>query len=145
MGRDPTNRRPGAATARPRATTVGAASAVAWPRSGRIAGVGEAVAHAEDGEQIARRVRLRLELATDVLHMGVDRALVRLEGDAMHRIEELGAREHASRLAGHRGEELELRRGELDPPPGRGDPHARDVELEVAGPADVPRRVGGLD
>src|SRR3970282_2067692 len=74
--------------------------------------VREAVADAVDGEQVARLPRVGLELAPDVLHVRVDGPLVGFERDAVHRVEELAAREHTPGLAGEREQELELRGGE---------------------------------
>ena len=71
--------------------------------------------------------------------MGVDRALVRLEGDAVHRIEQLGAREDAARLAGHRREELELGCRQLDDAAGHLEPHPRHVQRQLADAQHVVR------
>src|SRR5438876_3686960 len=81
--------------------------------AGSRAVIREAIPHAVHGEQITWLARVGLELAADVLHMRVDRALVGLEGDAVDRVEELRAREHAARRARERREELELRGREL--------------------------------
>ena len=59
-------------------------------------------------------VRIRLELAADVLHVGVDRALVRLEGHAVDGVEQLRPGEDPAGLAGERREQRELGRRELD-------------------------------
>src|SRR5215204_1333027 len=48
--------------------------------------------------------RLRLDLPAKVLHMSIDGTLIRLERDAVHRVEQLAARseEHTSELQSHR-------------------------------------------
>src|SRR4029077_6126869 len=51
--------------------------------------VGHAVADSEDGLQALRCPRVVLDLAAQVLDMGVDRALVRLERDALDGREQL--------------------------------------------------------
>ena len=50
--------------------------------------------------------------------MGIDRALVRLERDAVDGVEQLAAREDAAGLPGQREQQLELGRGEVDAPVG---------------------------
>ena len=65
-------------------------------RASRL-GLGEAISHAEDGLDVARGARIGLELAPDVLHVRVDRPLVRLERHAVDRVEQLGAREDPAR------------------------------------------------
>ena len=99
----PASRRSGASAASPRAS----------PGRGRAASralVREAVADAVDRQQVARRARVGLELAPDVLDVGVDRPLVRLERDAVDGVEELGPGEDPAGLGGERREELELGR-----------------------------------
>jgi len=85
--------------------------------------------------QVPRLTGIRLELATDVLHVRVDRALVRLERDAVHGVEQLRPGEDPAGLPGERGEQLELGR--------------REVHLTVAGayaqPRDVEGHIGGAD
>src|SRR5438132_2353058 len=104
-------------------------------RTGRasLVGLREPVADAIDRLEVAGRRRQGLDLPADVLHVRVDGALVRLERDAADRLEQLGAREDAAGLGGKRGEELELRRRELDGPAGDGRLEAWHVEDEVAG------------
>ena len=101
------------ATARPRATRVGARRGAAISRTRRPA-VRHAVADAVDGEEVPRRARVGLDLAADVLDVGVDRPLVRLEGHAVDRVEQLRAREDAPGLARQRRQQLELGGGQLD-------------------------------
>src|SRR5207244_5564744 len=81
--------------------------------AGSRAVIREAIPDAVDGEQITWLARVGLELAADVLHVRVDRALVRLEGDAVDRVEELRAGEHTTRRSSERREELEFGRCEL--------------------------------
>ena len=69
--------------------------------------------------------------------MGVDRPLVRLEGDPVDGVEELRPGEHPSRLAGHGGEELELGGGEVHALTAHGHEHPSQVELEIADMEDV--------
>src|SRR5919109_4097567 len=99
---------------------------------GSLVELGEAVADPVDGEEVTGRRGVRLQLASDVLHVCVDRALVRLERDAVERVEELRAGEHAPRFARERRHESELRRREIDRSAAGGHAHARDVELDVA-------------
>ena len=73
--------------------------------------------------------------------MGVDRALVRLEGDAVDGVEELRPGEDPAGLAGERGEERELGRRQVDRPAGEVGPHPRHVERQVAGPDHLVGRV----
>src|SRR5438552_12745884 len=84
-------------------------------RSGGTLGlvVGEAIADAIHGQQVTRLAGIGLELAADVLHVRVDGAFVGLEFDAVHRVEQLRAREDAAGRARERDEELELRRRKL--------------------------------
>src|SRR5437773_5056133 len=101
---------------RPATTADVGAAATCSGRAGAArsrAVVREAISHAVHREQVARLARIRLELPADVLHVRVDRALVRLERDAVHRVEELRPCEDAARCARERGEELELGRREL--------------------------------
>src|SRR4029079_9829275 len=121
------------AGARPPATTAAPPSAARGPASRRFAAsaasprespgrgraasralVREAVADAVDRQQVARRAWLGLELAPDVLDVGVDRPLVRLERDPVDGVEQLGAGEDPAGLGGERREELELRGRQLD-------------------------------
>src|SRR5438270_9454825 len=95
-------------------------------------------------EEMARLAGIRLELSADVLHVRVDRAFVRLECDAVHRVEELRPREHAARLAGERRDELELGGGELDVAVPDPHAHARYIERNVASADDVTALRGTL-
>src|SRR5438093_13226349 len=109
-------------TARPPATTEVAASP--------LRRLGEAVADAEHSLDIAGA-----DLAADVLDVCVDRSLVRLECHASHGVQELGAREHPARLAGHRGNDLELALGQVDTAAGKPRLHPWDVQLHVGADA----------
>src|SRR5437879_938325 len=102
----------------------------------------EAVADAEDGEQVAGIVGLRLDLPAQVLDVGIDGAFVRFDGHAMNRAEQLGARKDAPRLASHGRQQLELGLGQLDGPSRDGQLHARQIEFEVTDPNQVARRLG---
>ena len=68
------------------------------------------VTHAVDCENVTRLARIGLDLAADVLDVRVDGALIRFEGDAVQRIEQLPAREDAPRLARQCGEQLKFGR-----------------------------------
>src|ERR671919_508088 len=116
------------------------------PRPGphrRWSPIGEPVADAVDGQEVSGPAGHRLDLLPDVLHVCVDGPLVRLEGDAVHRVEELGAREHSPRLSGHGGHELELRRREVDRPAADRDPHPGHVDLDIANPNDLRHSLRG--
>src|SRR5262249_8549592 len=75
----------------------------------RSSGIREPVPHAMDRQDVARPAGLRLDLASEVLHVRVDRAVVRIDRDAVQRILELPAGEDPAGLADHRAQELELR------------------------------------
>ena len=75
--------------------------------------------------------------------MGVDRALVRLEGHAAHGIQQLRACEHPPRLAGHRRDDLELALRQIDTAARKPRLHPWDVELHVGADADHVRRKSG--
>src|SRR4029453_6151706 len=94
---------------RPRATRAPPAIDAGVPpatpslrRSGSRPLVGESVADAVHREQVARRPRVWLELAPDVLDVGVDGPLVRLERHAGDRGEQLRPREDPARLGSER-------------------------------------------
>src|SRR5438105_2316936 len=133
----------GEGMARRPATTPGGAS---WPatRSGPslasglgrrlpslLGRLGEAIAHAEHRLDV-----LLADLLADVLDVGVDRALVRLEGHTPHRIEQLGSREHAARLTRHQSHDLELALGQVDAAAGEAGLHPWHVQLDVRADAD---------
>src|SRR5712691_1631503 len=117
-------RRPREARPRPRATTEARRVAGARPSSR----VGSLVAHAVDGEDVARVARVRLELAAQVLDVRVDGAVEALTRLAAHGVEELRAREDAAGMPGQRGQELELRGREVDGGAFPRDAQARGVE-----------------
>jgi hypothetical protein len=70
----------------------------------------------------------------------IDRALVRLESDAVERVEQLGPGEDPTGARREGREELELGRRQLDGRAAHRGPHARQVEDHIAG-LD---RLGGL-
>ena len=72
--------------------------------------------------------------------MGIDGALVRLERDAVQRVQQLAPGEDAARLARERGEQRELGRGQVHGPPGHLGPHAWHVQRKVAGHDAIPGR-----
>jgi len=94
-------------------------------------------ADAVDREEITRSRWIGLELVADVLHVGVDGTLIRFERDSVHRIEKLRAREHSARLAGHRGDELELSRREVDAAVGDRGAHSRYVQRHLSDADDL--------
>ena len=65
--------------------------------------------------------------------MRVDRPLVGVEGDAVERVEELGAGEDPAGPGGHRRQQPEFGRGEVDDRAGHLGPHPGHVEDDVAG------------
>src|SRR5438093_4294423 len=97
----------------------------------------EAVADAVHRQEITRHRRIRLELASDVLHVRVDRSLVRLERDTVCGVEQLRAREHTTGLPRHRGHELELGRSQIDDALRNGHAHAGKVERHVSDAEDL--------
>src|SRR6185312_7726034 len=99
--------------------------------SGRL-DLGDAIADGVYHLDEARAGGIVLELSPDVLDVRVDRALVAVEGDAVHRVEELRPGEDAAGLASHRGQELELGGSQLDRPAGHRRPQPRHVEDELA-------------
>src|SRR5205823_13366744 len=93
---------------------------------------GEPVADTEHREQIAWIVRIRLDLAAQVLDVGVDGAFVGLERNPASRTQQLSAAEDTPWLAHHGRQQLELGWRQLDPAPADRQLHARHVELDVA-------------
>src|SRR5437016_11581795 len=94
-----------AGTARLPATTAGGGQAVVPSRAlgsffGRFS---EAVADAEHRLDV-----LLPDLLPDVLDVCIDRALVRLERNAPHRVQQLRPGEHPTGLAGHQRNDLKL-------------------------------------
>src|SRR5438128_5615200 len=71
--------------------------------------LGEAVADAEHRLDV-----LLPDLLPDVLDVRVDRALVRLERDAPHRVQQLRPREDPARLPRHQSHDLKLALGQID-------------------------------
>src|ERR671937_479308 len=70
---------------------------------------GEPIADAENRFDVRRA-----DLAADVLDVRVDRPLIRFKRDSAHGVEELGAREHAARLARQQSHDLELAFRQVD-------------------------------
>src|SRR5262245_32877269 len=103
------------------------------PRQRPNSGIGEPVADAVDGQDVAGGAGLGLDLAADVLHVGIDRALVGLDRHAVHRVEQLPAGEHASGFGDQGGQELELGGGEFDGSTADRHPHLAGVDLDVSG------------
>src|SRR5438874_8773639 len=98
-------------TVRPQATMAGGGRAVVPSRGlgsffGRFS---ETVADAEHRLDV-----LLPDLLPDVLDVGVDRALVRLERDASHGVQQLRARENTARLPSHQRHDLKLSFGQID-------------------------------
>src|SRR5207302_2831221 len=98
-------------TARLQATTAGGGRAVVPSRGldsffGRFS---EAVADAEHRLDV-----LLADLLPDVLDVSVDRALVRLESHAPHRVQQLSSGEDSARLPRHQRHDLELALRQID-------------------------------
>src|SRR5438093_12373914 len=106
--------------------------------------VREPVTDAEYRQQVAWIVRIRLHLAAQVLDVGVDGALVRLERDPANGTQQLSAAEDPPRLPRHGRQQLELGRRQLDSAPGDRQLHAGHVELDVAGTNQIGGLTGGL-
>src|SRR2546427_12906714 len=75
--------------------------------------VREPVTDAEYRQQVPWIVRIRLHLAAQVLDVGVDGALVRLERDPANGTQQLSAAEDPPRLTRHGRQQLELGRRQL--------------------------------
>src|SRR5205809_8139123 len=88
--------------------------------------LGEAIADAEDGLDV-----LLSDLLADVLDVCVDRTLVRLKGNAAYGVQQLRSGEHSTGLSGHRGHDLELALGQIDPAAGKSRLEARHVQLDI--------------
>ena len=144
---------PTATIATPTMTETTAASAIrnAMPPSGMATlcggrarvGVRErrcAVAHSANRRHEPRPIRLVTQLVAEAAYVRVDRAVQRFGlAEAVQRIEELVAAEHAAVGAGEHGEEAEFGRGE-------GDGLARDrylVTVEVHQQVAVTQHLGG--
>src|SRR5260370_21893183 len=110
--------------ARPPATT--AVFDTAARRASFRRGFGEAVAHPEHRLDVALP-----DLLPDVLDVGVDRALIRLEGHAAHSVERLGAREDPARFACPQIDELELALRQIHTAATEARLHPRHVQLDV--------------
>src|SRR5206468_5196632 len=92
----------------------------------------EAVADAVDGLHVARRAGVGLDLAAQVLDVGVDRALVALVVVALHAVDQLEARVHAPGRLGEGDEQAPLRRREVHARVVDGDLVALEVEAQAA-------------
>src|SRR4051794_39103048 len=93
----------------------------------------EAVAHAVHRLDVARRRRVGLDLAAEVLDVRVHRALVALVVVALDSVDQLEARVHAPGRLGQRDEQAPLRRGQVH---ALGvDRHLVAVEIEAQAPA----------
>src|SRR5262245_10887266 len=99
MARPPATSVAGAGERRPGGPSPGRGRG---PRDGSCArpNLGEAVPETVDGLDVARAGRVGLDLAAQVLDVGVDGALVGLERDPVEGVEQLSAGEDAARLAG---------------------------------------------
>src|ERR1700693_6307894 len=84
------------------------------PDRGSSLRVREAVSDAVGREQVVRRSWAWLDLSPDVLDVRIDRSLIRFEGDAADRAQQLRAGEDPSGLARHGCEQLEFGAGEID-------------------------------
>src|SRR5438552_3158701 len=71
------------------------------------------------------------DLLPDVLDVRVDRALIRLERHAAHRVQKLSPGEDPARLPRHQGHDLKLALRQIDA--AAADPrfHSRHIELDV--------------
>src|SRR2546430_5001723 len=114
-----------------RATRVGGGRAVVPSAASSLSRLGEAIADAEDGLDV-----LLADLLADVLDVCVDRTLVRLKGNAAYRVQQLRSREHSTGLSGHRGHDLELALGQIDPAAGKSRLEARHVPLDIQSDSD---------
>ena len=83
----------------------------------------------------------RLEFPAQVADVRVDRPLVTFEGDAAHRVEQLGASENAPGLAHHGRQKFELGHGEHHAPVRQVDLVARPVQGQVARPDHFAGRI----
>src|SRR5262245_22208597 len=132
---------------RRRAATVRWRATTAEPRASSFdaSTLAELVADAVHGLHVARRSRIGLQLAPDVLDVRVDRAIERLVvhgavGGGLcraNRVQQLRACEDAARMARERREQVELGRRQIDRrAPARGT-QARNVEAQVTALEDV--------
>src|SRR2546421_13000957 len=90
------------------ATTAGDGLAAVPSVASSRCRLGEAVADTEHRLDV-----LRSYLLADIFDVRVDRALVRLKRDPAHCVQQLRPSEHAARLAGHCGHDLELTLGQI--------------------------------
>src|SRR4051794_28871970 len=97
-----------------------------------LLGPGEHVADAAHRLDVARLLRVELELGAQLGDVDVDRAVEGLELFALERVEEVLAREHAAGGAREQAEELELEVGEHLALAGDEDLARVEVDLEVA-------------
>src|SRR5258708_33080266 len=102
--------------------------AAAVPSHSSSAGwICESVADAENRQNKTRRTRVRLDLSPDVLDVSIDRPLVRLECDPMHRIQQLRPREYPARLPRHGSQRLKIGLVQIKASAGQPRFHPRDV------------------
>ncbi len=128
--------RPSSATALMVRTSLALSRRSGWMRTAwRSRSVlGERIADPSHRPDVARLGGIRLDLVADVADVDVDGALVRFERVVVvaDELEQLGAGEDAARLGGEVAEQVELRRGEVDPLPVARDAPALEVDDEVA-------------
>ena len=79
-----------------------------------LGGVFETIAHAMHGVQPLGITRIVADFGAQVLHMGVDGALVALEVVAQNLFNQFHARVHTTRVAAQRGEQLEFAGGKVN-------------------------------
>src|SRR5687767_7031955 len=103
--------------------------------------LGQAVANAVNGEDVAGLCRRWLDLAADVLDVGIDSPLEGLKRHAMDGVQQLDSSKDSAGLANQRQKQLELRRSQFNGVSADADPHPFNIDLEVAGFVDFLRRV----
>src|SRR5215207_701682 len=95
--------------------------------------VAEAVPHAAYGEDVFRRLRVALELLSQVADVDVDGAGIAIGGVAPHARQQLVAAEHAAGIARERAEDLELYEREPGLLSSDLDGAPREIDHEAAG------------
>src|SRR5258708_20288505 len=116
---------------RPPATKAAGGLGVVRTGDSFIRRLGEAVAHAEHSLDVVLS-----DLLPDVLDVGVDSALIRLERHASYRIEQLRAGEYPAWLPCHHGHDLEFTLGQVHALAPESGFHPRHVQLHVVSDAD---------
>src|SRR5690349_12630051 len=99
----------------------------------------ELVADPVDGKDKAWVAGVMFDLAPEVFDVRVHRALVALEGVAVDAVDQLHPREHLVRMAREGLEHPELRRRQVDRPPGQRDLMAAHVDQHLAEPEHLGR------